>query len=96
MRNQMWLRIIYDYNKSSFPKKDRLIELFENEVSGLDSLNFKNGVDQTKSTLLKLIESTRRMYEENSNSERRMDLWSIHLQSITMLENVLLINDLKQ
>ena len=95
MRNQMWERIIYDYKKSSFPRKDELLEMFETEVYGLDSLNFDNGVDQAKDSLLKLIEGTRRMYEENSEDSKRVDLWSIYLQSITMLENVLLINGLQ-
>ena len=95
MRNQMWERIIYDYKESSFPRKNELLEMFKIEVYGLDSLNFGNGVDQTKDSLLKVIEATRRMYEENSEDSKRVDLWSIHLQSITMLENVLLINDLK-
>ncbi len=93
MKNQMWLRIIDDYKKSKFPNKNKIIELFEDEVSSLDSLNFQSGVDQTKDSLLKLIEATRRMYEENGDITRRGDLWSIHSQSITMLENVLLIND---
>jgi len=96
MRNQMWERIIYDYKKSSFSRKNELLEMFEIEVCGLDSLNFDNGVDQTKDSLLKVIEGTRRMYEENKVEEKRMDLWSIHIQSITMLENVLLIEGLKQ
>jgi len=95
MRNQMWLRIIDDYQKSNFPRKQELLNLFENEVSGLDSLNFQSGVDQTEDSLLKLIEATRRMYEENGEDSRRGNLLSIHNQSITMLENVLLINDLK-
>jgi len=96
MKNKMWLRIIDDYDdKSSFPNKNKIIELFENEVSGLDSLNFQSGVEQTENSLLKLIEATRRMYEENGEDSKRVDLWSIHLLSITMLENVLLINDLK-
>lgn len=95
MRNQMWERIICDYKKSSFPRKNELIELFEDEVFGLDSLNFKSGIDQTKDSLLKLVEATRRMYEENGVQEKGVDFWSIHIQSITMLENVLLLNDLK-
>lgn len=93
--NQMWLRIIYDYEKSSFPRKNEIVELFKTKVSSLDSLNSKSGVEQTKESLLKLIESTRRMYEENGYEEKRIDFWSIHIQSITMLENVLLMNDLK-
>lgn len=95
MRNQRWERIIYDYKKSSFPRKNELLEMFEKEVYGLDSLNFENGIDQTKDSLLKVVEATRRMYEENVEDSKRVDLWSIHLQSITMLENVLLINGLK-
>lgn len=95
MRNQMWERIVYDYKKSSFPRKNELLEMFEKEVYGLDSLNFENGIDQTKDSLLKVVEATRRMYEENVEDSKRVDLWSIHLQSITMLENVLLINGLK-
>ena len=95
MRNQMWERIIYDYEKSNFPRKNELLEMFETEVYGLDSLNFDNGIDQTKDSLLKVIEGTRRMYEENKVEEKRIDFWSIHIQSITMLENVLLMNDLK-
>lgn len=89
----MWERIIYDYKNSNFPRKNELLEMFETEAYGLDSLNFDNGVDQTKDSLLKVIEATRRMYEENGEDSRRVDLWSIHLQSITMLENVLLINN---
>ncbi len=95
MRNQMWERIIYDYKKSNFPRKNELLEMFETELYGLDSLNFDNGVDQTKDSLLKVIEGARRMYEENSENSKRVDLWSIYLQSVTMLENVLLLNDLK-
>lgn len=93
--NQMWLRIIYDYKKSSFPRKNEILELFESKVSTLDSLDFKSGVEQTKENLLKLVIATRRMYEENGYEEKRIDFWSIHTQSITMLENVLLMNDLK-
>lgn len=95
MRNQRWERIIHDYEKSVYPRKSELLEMFELEVCGLDSLNFENGVDQTKDSLLKLIEATRRMYEENTVGNNRIDLWSIHTQSITMLENVLLINSKK-
>ena len=93
--NQMWLRIIYDYEKSSFTRKNEIVELFKTKVSSLDYLNSKSGVEQTKESLLKLVESTRRMYEENGYEEKRIDFWSIHIQAITMLENVLLINDLK-
>ncbi len=93
--NQMWLRIIYDYKKSSFPRKNEILELFESKVSTLDASDFKSGVEQTKENLLKLVVATRRMYEENGYEEKRIDFWSIHMQSITMLENVLLMSDLK-
>ncbi len=93
--NQTWLRIIYDYKKSSFPRKNEILKLFESKVSTLDALDFKSGVEQTKENLLKLVVATRRMYEENKVEEKRIDFWSIHMQSITMLENVLLMNDLK-
>ena len=95
MRNQMWERIIYDYKKSSFPRKNEVVELLEGKFSSLDSLNFKSGTEQTVDSLLKLIEATRRMYEENATDGNKMDLWSIHIQSIIMLENVLLINSKK-
>lgn len=96
MRNQRWERIIYDYQNSTFPRKNELVEMFKMEVHGLDSLNFENGIDQTIDSLLKVIEGSRRMYEENKVEEKRIDFWSIHIQSITMLENVLLIEGLKQ
>jgi len=94
--NHYWNRIINDYEKlSSFPDKSEVIELF-NKYSERETVEFfENGYSQTAFFIIGTIEATRRMYEENTDDKIRLDLWSIHLQTITMLENVLLINSKK-
>lgn len=92
-----WKRIIDDYEKLywAFPYKKEIINLFSKYSGSASLIDFENGYLQTIDCLLGTVEATRRMYEENTDEKIRMDLWSIHLQSITMLENVLLINSKK-
>ncbi len=93
MNNQYWKRIVDDYKKSDFIHNYIVLEFFEGKQKSL--LEFENGFDFSVSSILDTIEATRRMYEENTDDKIRLDLWSIHLQTITMLENVLLINSKK-
>lgn len=93
MNNQYWKRIVDDYKKSDFIHKYIVLEFFERKQKSL--LEFENGFDFSIASILDTIEATRRMYEENTDEKIRLDLWSIHLQTITMLENVLLINSKK-
>lgn len=99
MKNLRWQRIIDDYKKSgiSFDNKQMVLNLFVNEKNFMEDTpqDFGTPLKYVVRSLLTSIEATRRMYEENENDKRRLELWSLHLQSITMLENMLLINDLK-
>ena len=92
-----WDRIIDDYKRLSlsFPNKELIVEFFNIHKNKNPIVDFPDGYSQTIENILETICSTRRMYEENTDDKIRLDLWSIHLQAITMLENVLLINSKK-
>ena len=86
MIEQLWERIIADYdNKSFFSDKKSILSLFSSVSNG--DFSFCDDITQA---LLNLIEETRILYEENI-AERKVDYWSLHIQSITMLETVFLL-----
>lgn len=87
MIEQLWERIISDYdNKSFFSDKKSILSLFSSVSNG--DFSFCDDINQA---LLNLIEETRVLYEENIETERKVDYWSLHIQSITMLETVFLL-----
>ena len=87
MIEQLWKRIISDYgDRSFFSNKKEILSLFSSVSDG----DFSSYDDITQA-LLNLIEETMITYEENIKTNRKVDYWSLHIQSITMLETVFLL-----
>lgn len=95
----VWKRIISDYeDNKNIPSdlKKEVINLFLSKMNQGDKYYFDNKTfGDSVNAILDLIYATRKMFEENKNEEKIVELKSIHLQSIIMLENLLLINSKK-
>lgn len=95
----VWKRIISDYEDNKNIPSDlrkEVMKLFLSKLNQGDRYCFDNKTfEDSVNAILDLICATRKMFEENKNEEKIIELKSIYLQSIIMLENLLLINSKK-